>query len=147
MTNNQQALDAALAQIDAAFGKGSSGHPERVNMKVWMDPFTEDHVFRWIRDEVEAYLPDAFDERMWENIRDDMDEGMHRVLDYHPFDRMYPPVTLGEWIGLFFRRLFGRFQRTEHQKLEREMAKWKAAPPQPGYSFQAPKGTLEDPPF
>ena len=150
MTNEaeQAALDAALEQIDRAFGKGAggAGRPARVNMKVWMDPFTEAHVRDWMQEQVEAWLPDGFDsDKMWEDIGDSMANGDHRILEYHPFDRRYPPVTLGEWVGLFFRRLLGRFQRSEAQKWDAELARMAPAPPPPNAVNWAPING--DPPF
>lgn len=142
--SDKAALDAALAQIDRAFGKAPADAPPRVAMKVWMDPFTEDHVFRFVREQVEAWLPSDFDssDRMWEDIGDQMANGDHRVLEFHPFARMYPPVTVGERLGLFFRRLFGRFQRSQTEKWDAEIAK--VAPPP---ARHAPLPSLNNPPF
>lgn len=142
---DQQALDAALAQIDRAFGKAPADAPPRVAMKVWMDPFTEDHVRYWLREQVNSYIDDEdWDhgdiDRMWENIFDDMDGGEHRVIR-NPLERMYPPVTLGERVGLFLRRLLGRFQRSQTQKWDAEIARM--APPVPRLSTPGPN----DPPF
>jgi hypothetical protein len=117
----KQAVEAALAQIDRAFGKGpheASDGPERVHMKVWMDPYTERAVFNYIQDQVDSLLEDEdgclpYHESFWESIEEDLEAGRHRILEYHPFDRMYPPVTLREIIGLFIRRVMGRFQKSE----------------------------------
>lgn len=155
MSDKDPALEAALAQIDRAFGKTPEGGPERVSMRVWLDPFTEERVRLWIRDRVNEYLPDDFDdaERMWEYIFDDMAAGEHRVFDFHPFDRMYPPVTIVERVGLFFRRLFGRWQRTETQIADAdvkracrrvERARKKAGSPRPAAQTTY---SPEDPPF
>lgn len=150
MTANAAALDAALAQIDRAFGKESAA--ERVAVKVWMDPFTEEYVRRFIRARVDDYLRADDGEEgalpygsdMWTEIFDDMDAGDHRVLDHHPFDRMYPPVTLGERIGLFFRRLFGRWQRTQEQIIDREIDR---ACRRSARGATRPIGSVESPPF
>lgn len=127
MTDKQAALDAALAQIDRAFGRGAADPQPRSYMKVWMDPFTEEHLTRWIRERVDGWLPDEMDagdrDMMWESISDDMAAGEHRILRGDPLRRKWPPVTVRERAGLFFRRLFGRWQRTETQITDAEIAR------------------------
>ena len=109
--DRQQALDAALAQIDRAFGKDSER--ERDYVKVWTDPFTEDLVLDYIRSRVEGYFDDdgaIFHDDFWFDLRQEMARGEHRVIS-HPKNRRWPPFTPWEDMRLAVRRFLGLFQR------------------------------------
>lgn len=117
IADRQQALEAALAQIDRAFGKEGAEARRAEMVKVWTDPFTEQLVLDYVRRIVDGYLMDddgclPYHDDFWYDIESELERGEHRVIR-HPFDRMYPPVTIGERLDLFIRRIMGWFQRAK----------------------------------
>lgn len=113
----EAALEAALAQIDRAFGKEAGEQRARESVKVWTDPFTEELVLRYVRDRVEGILEDEdggspLHGDFWLELSEEMERGEHRTI-HHPRFRMWPPFTFREDVGLQVRRLLGWFQRAK----------------------------------
>jgi hypothetical protein len=113
MADRQQALDAALAQIDRAFGKDAAEARKADYVKVWTDRYTEERVLAYVRERVEGYLDDEdgspFHDGFWYDLDDDLERGEHRVIP-HPKNRMWPPFTPWEDMRLAVRRVLGWFQ-------------------------------------